>query len=201
MEEDRRVEDFSAGAVILGRIDGIPALEFDKMDTTVDGDLSESGGAALPVIHYHVYNISQVENVQIGTNNVIDKTGYDDRDFVDGKESRLLVEKLEYEPHHVDPWDNRKDNPGDLSKTDSGITAPSVIHNHYYNISQVENVQIGHDNVMNTSACEDEDFVDAPLPVEVLAVGSTLEASIVVSNVPLGLPPEMHPKLQVEDTV
>eukprot|EP00058_Branchiostoma_floridae_P008458 XP_002593946.1 hypothetical protein BRAFLDRAFT_128537 [Branchiostoma floridae] len=131
MEEDRRVEDFSAGDVILGRMDGIPALEFDKMDTTVDGDLSESGGAALPVIHYHVYNISQVENVQIGTNNVIDKTGYDDRDFVD-----------------------------DLSKTDSGTTAPSVIHNHYYIISQVENVQIGHDNVMNTSACEDEDFVD-----------------------------------------
>ncbi|CAH1268901.1 DAPK1 [Branchiostoma lanceolatum] len=48
-------------------------------------DLSKSRASASPVIHYHVYNINQVENVQIGTNNIINRTGYDyeDGDIVD----------------------------------------------------------------------------------------------------------------------
>eukprot|EP00058_Branchiostoma_floridae_P008459 XP_002593947.1 hypothetical protein BRAFLDRAFT_98244 [Branchiostoma floridae] len=46
-------------------------------------DLSKSGAVAAPVIHYHVYNISQVENVQIGTGNIISKAVHEDGDFVD----------------------------------------------------------------------------------------------------------------------
>ncbi|XP_078609330.1 uncharacterized protein LOC144880771 [Branchiostoma floridae x Branchiostoma japonicum] len=68
----------------------------------------------------------------------------------------------------------------DLSK--SGAATP-VIHYHVYNINQAKNVQIGHDNIINTTGYEDGDFVDAPQP---------LEASTLGSNVQPGFSPEIH---------
>ncbi|KAI8504739.1 hypothetical protein Bbelb_178570 [Branchiostoma belcheri] len=53
-------------------------------------DPSKGGAAAPPVIHYHVYNISQVENVQIGTDNVINKIGYED-EIVDGETTAVYA--------------------------------------------------------------------------------------------------------------
>ncbi|XP_019640261.1 PREDICTED: tumor necrosis factor receptor superfamily member 16-like [Branchiostoma belcheri] len=68
-----------------------------------------------------------------------------------------------------------------------GAAAPPVIHYHVYNISQVENVQIGTDNVINKIGYED-DIVDAP---------PSLEMPTVSSNVQPGLPPDVHPQLQL----
>ncbi|XP_035678500.1 uncharacterized protein LOC118417171 [Branchiostoma floridae] len=85
--------------------------------------------------------------------------------------------------------DLRMDPAEDLSK--SGAAAPTVIHYHNYYINQAKNVQIGHDNIINTTGFEDGDFVDAPQP---------LEASRLGSNVQPGFSPEIQPQLQVADS-
>ncbi|XP_066288931.1 uncharacterized protein [Branchiostoma lanceolatum] len=72
----------------------------------------------------------------------------------------------------------------DVSKR--GASAPPVIHYHVYNISQVENVQIGTNNIINKTGYED--VVDAPPPLETSTVGS---------NVQPGLPPDIHQQLHV----